>query len=69
MTDASWVNAHNGGRQVGLLHASPNPPEPLTATGAGYRAACGKRVRHVTRVAWTPVGPTRRCPDCLAATR
>lgn len=68
---ARVVNAYTsrGGSQAAgpLLHASPYPPVPYTATGSTYRALCGSQVRNVTRVAWHAHGPGRHCPACTAA--
>lgn len=64
-----WVNAHNDPRgRPGTLHASPATPVPMAA-GGGYEAVCGKRVRQITRVPWSPTGATKRCPGCVDGTR
>lgn len=48
-----------------LIHASHHPPVPYSDAGDSYRAACGRRVRNVTVVAFDPRGPGRLCSECV----
>ena len=54
------------GKLAPIVHASFDPPVPVSAPGSSttiYRSLCGRKVGNVTRSKFAP-GIYRACPEC-----